>query len=339
MLRIASLSGEIMDWNAAGFLGTNATNKADLSLVLGFLVAFVLTVGAIMAVRKRYTIHQRIQTVGVLLNLLQVLVVMMGSFADNVSPGIPDELDIDFYQVAAIHAFAGFIAATFGTFVMLRGNKLVPKFLQFNNYKPFMRTAYTLYMVVTLLGVWTYYTWYVKDSDSPPEVVNSIEVQTSALSNQVAQVAAGLANGDLNAIRLHAEDVYNIIIGSQGAQFGDLDGDGSVQNSGDGFGLLANGDQAGYLADARSDDESSAAIDEMIGWAEEMADLALALSQADDVKSVGEQVARLSELSGLITQSGTTLAPVPVTTEEAAPDPAATEESIPEPATTEEAGS
>jgi uncharacterized membrane protein YozB (DUF420 family) len=43
-----------------------------------------------------------------------------------------------------------------GIFVVLRGNKLVPKSLRFKKCKPFMRSAYALYMVATLLGVIVY---------------------------------------------------------------------------------------------------------------------------------------------------------------------------------------
>ena len=50
----------------------------------------------------------------------------------------------------------GAIALVFGVFVALRGNKLVPKSLRFNNYKLFMRWAYALYMLATLGGVIVY---------------------------------------------------------------------------------------------------------------------------------------------------------------------------------------
>jgi plastocyanin len=147
--------------NGRGFLGTNANLLQDLSLVLGILVALTLTVGVVMAVRKRYEVHRWIQTVAVSLNILQVLTIMVGSFLKSAAPGIPQRLGETYYSSALIHASIGLITLLFGTFVMLRGNKLVPRGLQFRNYKLFMRTAYTLYMAVTLLGLWVYYNWYV----------------------------------------------------------------------------------------------------------------------------------------------------------------------------------
>ena len=76
------------------------------------------------------------------------------------APGIPDKLNRSFNAVASLHGLVGFTALTFGLFVMLRGNELVPKPLKFNNYKLFMRIAYGLYMLATLLGVCVYLVWY-----------------------------------------------------------------------------------------------------------------------------------------------------------------------------------
>jgi plastocyanin len=47
--------------------------------------------------------------------------------------------------------------------------------------------------------------------------------------------------------RLHGEHIVNLIEGSKGPHYGDLDGDGRVDNPGDGFGVLPNGPQSGYV--------------------------------------------------------------------------------------------
>jgi len=44
-----------------------------------------------------------------------------------------------------MHGLAGLIGLVLGVFVVLWGNKLVPKGLRFTNYKLFMRTSYALY--------------------------------------------------------------------------------------------------------------------------------------------------------------------------------------------------
>ena len=147
--------------NGRGFLGTNASVLADVSLLLGIAVALALTAGMLLAASKRYTAHRWVQTSAVAINVVQVLTIMVASFFKSAAPGIPQKLGETYYRAAAIHAGLGLITLLFGTFVMLRGNELVPRALKFDNYKLFMRTAYGLYILITLLGIWVYATWYV----------------------------------------------------------------------------------------------------------------------------------------------------------------------------------
>ncbi|MFN8501171.1 cupredoxin domain-containing protein [Kouleothrix sp.] len=50
--------------------------------------------------------------------------------------------------------------------------------------------------------------------------------------------------GDFRLVKVHAEHIANIIEGSEAH---DVNGDGKIQNPGDGFGLLQNGTQDGYI--------------------------------------------------------------------------------------------
>jgi plastocyanin len=147
--------------NGSGFLGTNASVLADISLLLGILVALALTVGMLLAVLRRFTAHRWVQTAAVTINIIQVLAIMVASFFKSAAPGIPQKLNETDSQAAAIHALRGVVTLIFGSFVMLRGNELVPRALKFKNYKLFMRSAYAMYILVTLLGVWVYSAWYV----------------------------------------------------------------------------------------------------------------------------------------------------------------------------------
>jgi uncharacterized membrane protein YozB (DUF420 family) len=140
----------------AGFLGTRATIRSDLTLVLTLISAALLTVGWQLAVHKRYEAHRWVQTAGVTLNAGVVLLSMVTSFAVYILPGIPAKLNEGSYGITTLHALLGALTVVFGVFVTLRGNGLVPKALRFKNYKLFMRTAYALYMVSTLGGVILY---------------------------------------------------------------------------------------------------------------------------------------------------------------------------------------
>src|SRR3954469_2015592 len=173
--------------NGKGFLGTNASGLAAISLIMGILVALALTAGMLLAVRKRFVVHRWGQTTAVALNIVQVLTIMIASFFKSAAPGIPQKLNETYYQAAVIHALLGFITLIFGTFVALRGNELVPRALKFRNYKLFMRTAYAMYMLVTLLGIWVYSVWYVNApapvAETAPEPAG--QAQPVAQTNQL----------------------------------------------------------------------------------------------------------------------------------------------------------
>jgi hypothetical protein len=73
------------------------------------------------------------------------------------------------------------------------------------------------------------------------QVVGKIEPEV------VFQKNYSISNNDLAALKTQAEGIINIIEGQSGANFGDLDGNGEIYDTGDGFGLLGSGDGAGYL--------------------------------------------------------------------------------------------
>jgi uncharacterized membrane protein YozB (DUF420 family) len=139
-----------------GFLGTKATLRSDLTLVLILISTILFTIGFILARIKHYTAHRWVQTTAVTLNTLVVLISMVTSYIIHILPGIPGKLAQGDYAVITLHAIIGAIAVVWGVFVALRGNNLVPKKLRFNNYKLFMRWAYGLYMLATLGGVIVY---------------------------------------------------------------------------------------------------------------------------------------------------------------------------------------
>jgi uncharacterized membrane protein YozB (DUF420 family) len=144
-----------------GFLGTKATLRSDLTLVLILTSAVLFNIGFILARRKHFTAHRWVQTSSVILNTLVVLISMVTSYILHILPGIPAKLGQGDYAVSTLHGMIGAVALIFGVFVALRGNNLVPKKLRFNNYKLFMRWAYSLYMLATLGGVFLYYIVFV----------------------------------------------------------------------------------------------------------------------------------------------------------------------------------
>jgi uncharacterized membrane protein YozB (DUF420 family) len=147
--------------NQPGFLGTHAPFISDLTLILILLTAILFTIGWQLARRKNFEAHRWVQTSSASLNAVVVLVVMIRSFVVHILPGIPGKLLQGDYAVTTVHALVGAIGLLLGIFVVLRANGLVPKSLRFKKYKPFMRTAYALYMTATLLGVIVYTFTYI----------------------------------------------------------------------------------------------------------------------------------------------------------------------------------
>jgi len=143
-----------------GFLGTRATFGPDLALILILVSSTLFTIGWQLAVHKQYDVHRWVQTSAAVINASVVLVVMVGSFLGFTIPKISAHFGEPPVWVATVHACIGIVTFLFGSFVVLRANKLVPVAWRFKNYKLFMRTAYALYMLATLVGIAVYLVTY-----------------------------------------------------------------------------------------------------------------------------------------------------------------------------------
>lgn len=143
-----------------GFLGTQASMLVDIELAMLILAALLFTIVWRLAVGKHYRAHRWIQTAAATLNALVVLGSMISSYLNYVLPGLPAKLNQAYFAVPTVHAIVGLTAFVLGVFMVLRGNGLVPKALQFSNCKAFMRTSHALYMLATAIGVVVYLVWY-----------------------------------------------------------------------------------------------------------------------------------------------------------------------------------
>ncbi len=145
-----------------GFLGTGATFRADLNLIVQVAMGSALVAGTLLARRKRYTAHGICQTAVLLLNLVMIALVMWPSFHRQVVPALPEYLGNRYYAVATGHAALGTAAELLGLYIVLvAGTNVVPRRLCFQRWKLWMRVELALWWVVLLTGVVTYYAWYV----------------------------------------------------------------------------------------------------------------------------------------------------------------------------------
>jgi serine/threonine protein kinase len=165
----------------------------------------------------------------------------------------------------------------------------------------------------------------VYSSSIPPgslEHIRHLMVGTDETPGQIA-VAVGLINnvslikqvagtmlqafdaGDRAAMRSNAEAIVNLIVGKEDVKFyDDWDADGIINDPGDGYGLLINGSQAGYLdgmihhasysakaSGATSEIQMHATHVEICTqnleiWAPELRDLALSIARSSENQDV-----------------------------------------------------
>jgi uncharacterized membrane protein YozB (DUF420 family) len=141
---------------AAATLGANVNLAAQLALVAA------LTVGVILARKKRFRAHKFVQSSAVLFNLVMIGTVMLPSSRRLEFPLRPAAFRHAYYTVAVVHALLGSVAELLGLYVVLRaGTNRLPQRLRFQNYKPWMRAALVFWWLVAILGVGVYYLWYV----------------------------------------------------------------------------------------------------------------------------------------------------------------------------------
>jgi len=165
------------------------------------------------------------------------------------------------------------------------------------------------------------------------EHIRHLMVGTDETPDQIA-IAPGLMNnvsllkraadamleasnsGDRAGMQSKAEEIVNLIVGREDTvNYGDGNGDGAIADPGDGYGLLINGSQAGYLDGmihhASYAAGASGATNELImhaghvevctqnleAWAPELRDLALRIARAPQDEDVAADVRKAAVLA------------------------------------------
>lgn len=77
--------------------------------------------------------------------------------------------------------------------------------------------------------------------------VHGLDADTRLLNESAQQMLAAFEASDEASLDLHAERMLNVILGSRSAEYKDWNGDGAIDDPGDGYGLLLNGENAGYI--------------------------------------------------------------------------------------------
>jgi serine/threonine protein kinase len=72
--------------------------------------------------------------------------------------------------------------------------------------------------------------------------------ENGKITDELAQeMLTAYQRGDMPGVRRNAESILNLIVGSQSPEYKDWNGDGQIADAGDGYGLLLNGNNLGYI--------------------------------------------------------------------------------------------
>ena len=142
-----------------GFFGAGPL-IADANLILENCLVAGVSYGFALARRGNIDAHQINQTTWVALNLGLVVLVMAGSMQDVKIAG-PAELADWRIGVTWLHAAAGTLTACAGLWIVLQMNNVLPAALHVGGWKNLMRAALAGYWLTALLGLVTYYFWYI----------------------------------------------------------------------------------------------------------------------------------------------------------------------------------
>lgn len=275
-------------------LGTRLS--ADINLVAQILILIGLWAGFYFARRGQIPRHQTIQTSMVLVNLFFIGFIMFTSFYNFVILGGTTGGTTASLMIA--HGILGLVAEGTGIYLILRmRTQIIPPRLRVSNFKLLMRMTLGLWTIIVVLGFGIYYYRYIAPPESVPVAAESVAQAQQAgvdLLIHAAELSESVRRGNLQTVRRHAEHLVNLIEGEAGEHYGDLDGDGSLEDPGDGIGLF------NYLQSAASvsdDEQIESLAAEIIGLLQKIDDLALSVLVANDLNSVSAPVEEVDSLT------------------------------------------
>ncbi|HLO16376.1 MAG TPA: protein kinase [Anaerolineales bacterium] len=77
--------------------------------------------------------------------------------------------------------------------------------------------------------------------------IRGLDADTNLLNESAKQMLSDFESGNDTDVLLQAENMLNLIVGDQSADHKDWNGNGTVEDPSDGYGLLLNGDNLGYI--------------------------------------------------------------------------------------------
>lgn len=271
--------------------------SSDINLVAQLLILVGLWIGAYFARRKQISRHRTVQTTLVLVNTFFILFVMYTSFYNYIIAG--GTVTGTVANLMIIHGGIGLIAELTGIYlILLMRTKILPSSLRVRNFKLVMRSLLGLWTVVVVLGLGIYFARYLAPKtvviDPMIPFVHAIDdVQIHA-----DEMVEAVGRGELTTAKRHAEHLVNLIVGKNSVDYGDVDGDGNIEDPGDGTGALV------YLQKVRSAigqsggdaSKANAILDQMNNALTSIVSDAKAVIKAKDAGGVTQPIKETSAL-------------------------------------------
>ena len=160
----------------------------------------------------------------------------------------------------------------------------------------------------------------VTTEETPNQIgmIDGLKNNTTRINESAEAMLAAFEAGNQKEIRGNAEAIVNLIVGSQDSSYVDWDGNGKINDPGDGFGLLVNGEQTGYIGGVHHHSSYSAeaedstpnirlhdghvevSIHNIEEWAIELRDITKRILQASDGANIEADVRSAAALANQI---------------------------------------
>jgi plastocyanin len=218
------------------FFGTRTA--ADINLVAQVFILAGLLVGFYLARQKRFAQHANVQTALVLVNVFLIASVMVPSLTNYVIASGTTTGRVA--QLMMAHGALGLVVEIVALYLILRmRTTLIPKRFRLSNIKLAMRVTLALWFALVLLGFGIYAERYLFQQEVASAPLLEFRQLGADLYVHAVELDDANARNSLAATKRHAEHLINLIEGQKGLDYGDSDGDGRLEDPGDGIGLLA----------------------------------------------------------------------------------------------------
>jgi plastocyanin len=272
------------------FLGTRTA--ADINMVAQVLLLAGLLFGFVLARRKQFRRHGNVQTAMVLLNLFLIAFAMAPSLFNYVVEGGTTTGTVATLMI--VHGVLGTVVEVVAIYLILRmRTKLIPERFRVKNIKLVMRATLVAWTALVLLGLGVYGERYlIQQPDEASAPLLQMRQLSADLYVHAVELDDAATRFSIAAVKRHAEHIINITEGSAGPDYGDLDGNGHLEDPGDGIGLRNRLDAVLAVTpdQAAEADTAHARLDRIVA-------LALVVVGATDITAATAPVAEILDLS------------------------------------------